>query len=184
VRIWALEGGWRIQPRVIDNYHSRCFIDVALDRVLLAPQPEVDWTEFRSLRQVSDHLVGFQIVNYFSRNADTMLIGRFLGTEPLGWYNMAYKLMLFPVQNLSTVIGRALLPVLSRTQKEPETLRGIYLNSYFHDRSGHFSRDDRLVGVARTFWCWRDSGTRMEGRARSFGVVGTRGPGSIRLSAR
>jgi O-antigen/teichoic acid export membrane protein len=87
------------------------------------------WDEFRSLRQFSDNLVGFQIVNYFGRNADTMLIGRFLGAEPLGWYNMAYRLMLFPVQNLSAVIGRALLPVLSRTQKEPEVLRSIYLNA-------------------------------------------------------
>jgi O-antigen/teichoic acid export membrane protein len=94
-------------------------------------RPGLRWSssEFRSLRGFSDHLVAFQVVNYFSRNADTMLIGRFLGSESLGVYNMAYKLMLFPVQNLSTVIGRALLPVLSRTQNEHATLRGIYLNA-------------------------------------------------------
>jgi O-antigen/teichoic acid export membrane protein len=85
--------------------------------------------EARSLIGFSGNLTGFQIVNYFARNADTMLIGRFLGTDSVGWYNMAYKLMLFPVQNLSTVVSRALLPVLSRTQKDHEVLRTLYLRA-------------------------------------------------------
>ena len=110
-------------------------ITVAISSLLLwivSPwRPSLRWnsSEFRSLGSFSGNLVGFQIVNYFSRNADTMLIGRFLGAESLGWYNMAYKLMLFPIQNLSSVIGRALLPVLSRTQNDHASLRAIYLNA-------------------------------------------------------
>src|SRR4030095_9036685 len=81
-------------------------------------RPTFRWNseEFHGWKAFSGHLVGFQTVNYFSRNVDTMLIGRFIGAEALGWYNMAYKLMLFPVQNLSTGIGRVVLPTLSRSE--------------------------------------------------------------------
>ncbi len=64
------------------------------------------------------NMTGFQIVNYFARNVDQLLIGRFLGAQPLGYYAMAYKLMLFPLQNFSWVITRVMFPAFSRIQKE------------------------------------------------------------------
>ena len=92
-------------------------------------RPTARWsaTDFRGLWGFSSHLVGFQIVNYCSRNIDSMLIGRFLGAQQLGWYNMGYRLMLFPLQNLSSVVARALYPVLSRRQHDLESLRTLYL---------------------------------------------------------
>jgi len=62
------------------------------------------------------NMTGFQIVNYFARNVDQLLIGRFLGAQSLGCYAMAYKLMLFPVQNISWVITRVMFPAFSKIQ--------------------------------------------------------------------
>lgn len=64
----------------------------------------------------SGHLLGFNLVNYFARNADTIIIGRVAGPTMLGPYSIAYRLMLFPLQNLTFVAARALLPVMSRSQ--------------------------------------------------------------------
>ncbi|PKN26923.1 MAG: hypothetical protein CVU64_16895, partial [Deltaproteobacteria bacterium HGW-Deltaproteobacteria-21] len=64
------------------------------------------------------NMTGFQIVNYFARNVDQLLIGRFLGAQSLGYYAMAYKLMLFPVQNISWVITRVMFPAFSKIQKD------------------------------------------------------------------
>lgn len=75
---------------------------------------------------MSANLTGFNIVNYFARNADSMIVGKVLGAAALGQYNMAYKLMLFPVQNMSWVVGRALLPALSRLQDKPTELAATY----------------------------------------------------------
>lgn len=55
----------------------------------------------------------FNFINYFSRNSDNLLIGKFLGMNLLGYYDKAYKLMLYPVQNLTFVITPVLQPVLS-----------------------------------------------------------------------
>jgi PST family polysaccharide transporter len=110
-------------------------VTAALTAVLLwcvsSWRPALRWhgAEFRSLKGFSGNLVGFQIVNYFARNVDTMLVGRFLGVGPLGWYNMGYKLMFLPVQNLSLVVFRALFPVLSRVQTDHAVLRAMYLRA-------------------------------------------------------
>ncbi len=94
-------------------------------------RPTRRWSvaEFRSLWGFSGNLGAFQVLNYFARNADTMLIGRFLGATDLGWYNMGYRIMLFPVNSLSGVVSRALFPVLSRQQTDNASFCAIYLKT-------------------------------------------------------
>ena len=85
--------------------------------------------EFRGIRQFSDYLVGFNLVNYFSLNADTMIIGRFLGADSLGLYSLGYRIVDFPVNNLTFVASRALFPVMSRQQDVPEEMADLYLRT-------------------------------------------------------
>lgn len=85
--------------------------------------------ELRGLWNFSGNLVGFNVLNYFARTADNILIGRFSGATDLGFYTMAYRAMLWPLQNLSAVVGRALFPVLSRMQDEPERLAQTYIKA-------------------------------------------------------
>jgi PST family polysaccharide transporter len=83
----------------------------------------------RELWQFSGNLLGFNVVNYFARNADAIIIGRVLGAGTLGPYSVAYRLMLFPLQNLTYVAARALLPVMSRSQDELPKLGEMYLRT-------------------------------------------------------
>lgn len=75
----------------------------------------------------SGNLFGFNVVNYFSRNADTMIIGRVLGPASLGPYSLAYRVMLFPLQNLTFVATRALFPKMSRHQHSPQELGAMHM---------------------------------------------------------
>ena len=83
--------------------------------------------ELRGLLGFSGNLVGFNIFNYFARNADNLLIGRFLGAADLGIYSMAYRVMLWPLQNISAVMSRALLPTFSRLQDNHDHLGSAYI---------------------------------------------------------
>ncbi len=67
----------------------------------------------------------FNVINYFSRNLDNILIAKFLGATSLGFYDKAYRLMLYPVQTLTFVITPVLHPVLAKYENEPEV---IYLH--------------------------------------------------------
>ena len=69
----------------------------------------------------------FNIVNYFSRNLDNLLTGKFFGDDQLGYYNKAYTLMLYPVNNLTGVISPVLHPVLSDYQAELNTVYTKYM---------------------------------------------------------
>lgn len=69
---------------------------------------------------------GFDIVNYFSRNLDNILIGKYLGIIELGFYDKAYKLMMFPIQNLSLVITPVMHPIFSDYQDNRELIYKYY----------------------------------------------------------
>lgn len=85
--------------------------------------------ELKSLTEFSGNLFLFNTANYFHRNADTMLIGRFLGTIDLGLYNLAYRLLLFPLQNITFVVTRAAFPAYSRSQQDIDALATHYLTT-------------------------------------------------------
>ncbi|ULC59750.1 lipopolysaccharide biosynthesis protein [Flaviramulus sp. BrNp1-15] len=70
----------------------------------------------------------FNFINFFSRNLDNILIGKYLGAASLGFYDRAYRLMLYPVQNLTNVITPVLHPILSEYQNEPEVIYNSYKN--------------------------------------------------------
>lgn len=83
----------------------------------------------RSIVHYSGNLTLFNLINYFARNADSLIIGRMLGSAALGVYSQAYKVMLFPVQNLTFIATRALFPVMSRLQDQRPQARDVYLRT-------------------------------------------------------
>lgn len=100
--------------------------------VLRSPfRPGRHWSarEFKSIAGFSGNLSLFNLVLYFSRNADSMVIGRMLGTASLGIYSMAYRVMLFPLQNMSFVASRVLYPIMSRRQEAVGDVAGLYLRA-------------------------------------------------------
>ena len=87
------------------------------------------WPEFKSIAGFSGNLSLFNVVLYLSRNADSAVIGRLLGSASLGVYSIAYRVMLFPVQNMSYVASRSLYPVMSRQQDDLAGMAALYLKT-------------------------------------------------------
>src|SRR5262252_5066072 len=63
-------------------------------------------------------------------NSDSVLIGRFLGAEPLGLYTRANVLLQRPLQQLLIPINSVLTPVLSRLQNDSERYRRSFMRAY------------------------------------------------------
>jgi PST family polysaccharide transporter len=74
-------------------------------------------------------LTTFNVVNYAARNGDYFLIGRQLGPQQLGYYTLAYRLMLLPLQMVTAVVNRVMFPSLSRVRDDPERFRWLYRRS-------------------------------------------------------
>ena len=84
-------------------------------------------SEISSVSNYSLNITGFNIVNFFARNADNLLIGRFLGAQNLGYYNLAYNIMLLPLQNISGAIDRVMFPAYAQIQDDNVKFRYAYL---------------------------------------------------------
>lgn len=100
--------------------------------VLRSPfKPERHWSldECKSIAGFSGNLSLFNVVLYVSRNADSMVVGRLLGSAALGVYSMAYRLMLFPLQNMTFVASRVLFPAMSRKQDSSADVGALYLRT-------------------------------------------------------
>ncbi len=89
------------------------------------------FSELRNIFSFSANLSLFNFINYFSRNADSFIIGKYMSAAILGSYNLAYRIMLFPLQSLTFVASRSLYPILSEYQDDNIKIQKTYLNCVF-----------------------------------------------------
>lgn len=82
----------------------------------------------RDLIKFGANVTVFEILNYFHRNLDNILIGRIWGALTLGLYSRAYQLMMLPISSLRDPINAIALPVLSRLQSNPSEFKNYYKN--------------------------------------------------------
>lgn len=80
-----------------------------------------------SMLAVGGNLTAFNILNYFSRNFDKILLGRFFGAAALGLYTRGCALMMFPVGLVSGPINSVTIPALSKIQDDPARMRKVYI---------------------------------------------------------
>lgn len=80
----------------------------------------------RSMLAFGGNLTAFSVLNYFARNFDNVLIGRYGGAQQLGLYAKAYQLLLLPIQQINGPISSVALPALSRLQNEPDQYCAYY----------------------------------------------------------
>jgi len=81
------------------------------------------WESFKKLYSYGVHIVGSNFVDFFSRNSDNLLIGYFLGATMLGYYNLAYSLLLTVTELLIVVPNAVVFPTFSRIQNDKSILR-------------------------------------------------------------
>jgi lipopolysaccharide exporter len=66
-------------------------------------------------------------INYVAWNLDKLLVGKMLGSSSLGFYNIAYQLMVRPFMVLNPIMTKVALPVFASIQDDNERLRRGYI---------------------------------------------------------
>lgn len=80
----------------------------------------------RPLLAFGGHLTGFEVVSYFARNADFLLVGWYWGARQLGFYDKAFQLLLVPVLHVAQPLGGVAFPALSRLKDDPRRFREYF----------------------------------------------------------
>lgn len=79
----------------------------------------------------SAYQFGFNFVNYFSRNLDNILVGKFMGAASLGVYDKAYQLMRYPLMLLTFAMTPAIQPYVRKYAGDKERVEKIHRDFTF-----------------------------------------------------
>jgi len=117
-RYWALVGGSL----------TTAFVTVALTFFFCPwiPGRMHKGVGVRDMLKFGGHLTGFNFINYFSRNLDNIIIGRFIGVDSLGLYTKAYQLFMMPIAQIRGPMTNVAMPVLSMLKNQPVRYRKYY----------------------------------------------------------
>jgi len=118
-------GVWSLIVRTITNMTLRTIIVffVSNYRPVLNFNIKVVKKLWRYSMNVS--LNGF--LTYWVRNLDNLMIGKMLGQQSLGVYNIAYQIILLPISSISNVIKDVLFPSFSSIKNDINIIRSVYL---------------------------------------------------------
>ncbi|WP_029486985.1 lipopolysaccharide biosynthesis protein [Enterococcus gallinarum] len=87
----------------------------------------MDFKPVKTLWTFARNQLGFTILNYFSRNSDNLLIGKFLGPTSLANYQKSYQMITMPNTVFLGIISPVLQPVLSHHQEDVKLIRETFL---------------------------------------------------------
>jgi PST family polysaccharide transporter len=119
--VWALVG-----QAVAMTAASTLFMWMAIP---WRPRRVFSWEKFKDLWAFGGSVLGSRSMLYLSRNMDNLLVGRFLGLVPLGYYALAYKILNFPMTQVAVILNRVVFAALSQVSRNAAQLRGGFLQA-------------------------------------------------------
>jgi O-antigen/teichoic acid export membrane protein len=82
----------------------------------------------RDLGSFSGRVFGTRLLFYANRNADNVLVGRYIGASALGAYTIAYNIMLLPSNQIAMPVQGVLYPTFSRMQDDVPRVARAWLS--------------------------------------------------------
>jgi len=124
---WRGAGYWALvaMPLVLN------FVQMALSWLMIRWRPGVPhrFSGVRSMVAFGGNVSASYLIFNLNRSFDSILIGWYWGTAPLGLYSRAYNLLMLPIRQLSTPASNVTIPAFSRLQDEPERFARYYLRA-------------------------------------------------------
>jgi PST family polysaccharide transporter len=90
-----------------------------------------------NVSRLTEHLrfmvdtTAWSVTMFFSRQADTLIVGKFLGAATLGFYNIAVRVMQLPVSIFGGSLHSAIYPRLVQLREDHNALRKLVLFTTF-----------------------------------------------------
>ncbi|MDR0602853.1 MAG: lipopolysaccharide biosynthesis protein [Bacteroidales bacterium] len=125
--IWTALIGWGIYALLVHSISSIVFTFLVNYIRYPIKIAKINILSLKKIASYSMYQFLFGFINYFSRNMDKLLIGKFLSSAALGYYEKSYRLMLLPVDNLTHIFTPAIQPFFSEFQDDKKRIYNSYL---------------------------------------------------------
>ena len=123
VAVWGALHGWGIYALIVTPIVTSVGVFIVnYVNYPLSLSPSIDFSPLRKVWGFSAYQFMFSFVNYFSRNLDKLIVGKYFSMTELGYYDKSYRLMQLPLGYITFVIGPVLHPILSTLQDDKAEL--------------------------------------------------------------
>lgn len=86
------------------------------------------WFSFRSLFSFGSKLLFSNLLHTLYTNMYSLVVGKYFNASVLGYFNRAYTLGQFPVQNFGNIVQKVLYPIQCQYQDEDEKFNKIFIS--------------------------------------------------------
>ena len=91
------------------------------------PQFMFSRESLRRMARFSSNVFFSRFLTYGDRNLDNLLVGRFLGSAPLGIYSLSYSVILIPFERIVSPVQNVLYPAFATIQDDLKQMRALWL---------------------------------------------------------
>jgi O-antigen/teichoic acid export membrane protein len=108
-------------------------VEVILSLIFIKPRPKlaIEKGYFKEIFHKGIWVTGYTIFNYFAENLDNIVIGRVMGAANLGLYQMAYKISILPLTEISDVVSSVAFPVYTKITDDSKRLQKAFFKTVF-----------------------------------------------------
>lgn len=93
------------------------------------PKIEFDINQVKEFLSFGLYQMAEKFINYFSQQMDIILIGKLLGVEILGIYEIAKKLIVKPSIVVNPIVTKVTFPIMSKISNDIHRLKKIFLKT-------------------------------------------------------
>jgi len=121
---WAGFGYWSLVGAIIAQHAVR-----TLMLIIMQPhgwRPQIELRASKDLLCFAVGLTSARVLNFLALQGDNFVVGRWLGSAPLGFYSRAYLMMSVPNKVLGETLISVLFPTMARVQDQPVRLKNAF----------------------------------------------------------
>jgi PST family polysaccharide transporter len=123
--VWALVG-YALLDATIATALAWIF---AMRAGVWRPSFSLDARSTRELLGYSAYVTGGHILGYIQVNGDNFTVGKVLGATELGYYGLAFRVMVYPIERVADVLGSVAFPVFAAVRSDVARLRRGFLEA-------------------------------------------------------
>lgn len=107
-------------------------IEVLMSFIFIKPTPKFSFDKEKAKKVIGrgKWVTGFGLFDYLFQNVDDAIIGKFLGTSPLGIYQVAYKISSLPVSEVADVFSKVTIPVYTKFNDDIQRLQRAFMRTF------------------------------------------------------
>lgn len=106
-------------------------LEVILSFLFISPRPTFSFVpqKIKYILHRGKWVTVYGVFSFFAENGDNIVVGRILGSSPLGVYQVAYKFSTLPISEVTDVVSKVVFPVYSKISDDRIRLRNAFIKT-------------------------------------------------------